>query len=245
MAETPELSDGALFGGQMIYRQPVGGYRTGIEPILLAASVPARPGERVLEAGTGAGAGLLALTARIKNLSGTGLESDPAMARLAADNLAANNCAGVRIDCTQVEAWQPDGSYDHAFANPPWHSDCSTPSPLPARRMAKIATGATLHAWIGKLASALRHRGTLTLILPSASFVNATQALAAAQCAEIALMPLWPKPGRAAKLVILQGTRHGKGPGRILPGLIVHEPNGAYTPEANRILRERAALIDQ
>jgi tRNA1(Val) A37 N6-methylase TrmN6 len=242
MDEAPEFSEGTLLDGRVIYRQPVKGYRTGIEPILLAASVPARPGERVLEAGTGAGGGLLALTARIKDISGAGLESDPAMARLAADNLAANLCAGVRIYCTDFETWQPDGEYDHAFANPPWHSEASTPSPVQARRLAKIAGGTTLGRWTLKLASALRHRGTLSLILPAASLVEATQALAAAQCAEIAIIPLWPKHGLPAKLVILQGTRNGKGRVKILPGLCLHEQDGAYTPAANRILRDGVAL---
>jgi tRNA1(Val) A37 N6-methylase TrmN6 len=238
MDQASDQSTGTLFGGRVIYRQPVHGYRTGLEPVLLAASIPARPGDHVLEAGTGAGAGLLALSARIRNLSGTGLESDPAMARLAADNLAANQFAGFQVVCTRIEAWQPDRAYDHAFANPPWHSENSTPSPLPARRTAKIAAGTTLNDWIGKLASALRHRGTLSLILPAASFAEATQALLAACCAETTLIPLWPKQGTPAKLVILRGIRHGKGRAKILPGLCLHEADGAYTQAANRILRD-------
>ena len=38
----PELTDGTLLGGKVIYRQKSSGYRTGIEPVLLAAFVPAR-----------------------------------------------------------------------------------------------------------------------------------------------------------------------------------------------------------
>ena len=121
-------------------------------------------------------------------------------------------------------------------------SEASTPSPHPARRTAKIAGASTLNDWIGKLASALRHRGTLSLILPAGSFVEAAQALAAARCAELALIPLWPKQGTQAKLVILQAIRNGKGQARILPGLILHQEDGAYTPAANRILRDGEAL---
>jgi tRNA1(Val) A37 N6-methylase TrmN6 len=242
MEDPPPYSAGTLLGGRVTYRQPEHGYRTGIEPILLAACVPARPGDRILEAGTGAGAALLALSARIANLSGTGLESDPAMARLAADNLAANGCTGLRIDCTRIETWQPDGTYDHAFANPPWHSDASTHSPLPARRAAKMAGSTTLNDWIVKLAAALRHRGTLSLILPAAAFTEAARSLAAARLAETTLIPLWPKPQTQAKIIILQAIRNGKGPSRITPGLTLHEADGAYTQAANRILRNGEAL---
>ena len=53
------LTEGTLLGGAIRYGQPKTGYRTGIEPIFLAAAVPAHAGNQVLEAGTGAGAGLL------------------------------------------------------------------------------------------------------------------------------------------------------------------------------------------
>jgi len=237
-----EISDDTLLGGRVIYRQALHGYRTGIEPVLLAAAIPARPGDRVLEAGTGAGAALLALCARVENLSGTGLERDAGLAHLAAGNLAANACPGIRILCTPVEDFRPDGTYDHAFANPPWHNDASTPSPDAAKRHAKIATASTLKIWIGALAGALRHRGTLSLILPAAQFAQAAACLVEAQCAEISVLPLWPKHHLPAKLAILQAVRNGKGPGRILPGLVLHEPDGGYTAAASRVLKEGAAL---
>ena len=44
-------------GGRVSYAQPREGFRSGIEPVLLAAAIPARAGDRVLEGGTGAGAG--------------------------------------------------------------------------------------------------------------------------------------------------------------------------------------------
>jgi tRNA1(Val) A37 N6-methylase TrmN6 len=221
-----EVSDDTLLSGRVIYRQPLHGYRTGIEPVLLAAAIPARPGDRVLEAGTGAGAALLALCARVDNLSGTGLERDAGMAQLAAGNLAANSFPGIRIVRTLVEAFRPDGIYDHAFANPPWHSDTSTPSPDAAKRHAKIAAESTLKTWIGTLAASLRHRGTLSLILPATQYAQAAACLVNAQCGDISLLPLWPKQNLHAKLVILQAVCRGKGPGRILPGLVLHEAGG-------------------
>ncbi|MCX7381847.1 MAG: SAM-dependent methyltransferase, partial [Alphaproteobacteria bacterium] len=64
-----------LLGGRVVHSQPELGHRTGVEPVLLAAFVPARPGERVLEGGSGAGAGLLCLAARVA-VSGLGVEID-------------------------------------------------------------------------------------------------------------------------------------------------------------------------
>jgi tRNA1(Val) A37 N6-methylase TrmN6 len=237
-----ELSDDTLLSGRVTYRQPLHGYRTGIEPVLLAAAIPARPGDRVLEAGTGAGGTLLALCARVENLSGTGLERDAGMAQLAAGNLAANTFPGIRIVCTPVEDFRADGVYDHAFANPPWHNESSTPSPDAARRSAKIASSSTLRTWIGALAASLRHRGTLSLILPAAQFAQAAAWLVEAHCTEISVLPLWPKQHVPAKLVILQAVYRGKGPGRIMPGLVLHEPDGGYTAAASLVLKQGAPL---
>jgi tRNA1(Val) A37 N6-methylase TrmN6 len=237
-----DVSADTLLGGRVAYCQPLQGYRTGIEPILLAAAIPARPGDRVLEAGTGAGAALLALCARVQALSGTGLERDAAMAELAARNLAANSASGIRVECITVEGFRPDGAYDHAFANPPWHDAASTPSPDAARRRAKIAGHGTLGTWIGVLAASLRHRGTLSLILPAAQHAKAISCLVEAKCGEISLLPLWPKPDHPAKLIILQAVRHGRGGSRILPGLVLHQPGGGYTPAAERVLKEGAPL---
>ena len=67
----------------MAHEQPKLGHRTGIEPVLLAAFVPARAGDSVLEGGTGSGAGLLCLTVRVADLRAVGVERDPEMAVLA------------------------------------------------------------------------------------------------------------------------------------------------------------------
>ncbi|MBL4768768.1 MAG: methyltransferase, partial [Rhodobacteraceae bacterium] len=49
----------------MILFQPRKGYRAGIDPMLLAASVPAHAGQSVLELGCGAGAAILCLATRV------------------------------------------------------------------------------------------------------------------------------------------------------------------------------------
>ncbi|MCX7383228.1 MAG: SAM-dependent methyltransferase, partial [Alphaproteobacteria bacterium] len=69
----------------------------------------------------------------------------------------------------------------------------------------------------------------------------ALAAFACAGCGSLALLPLWPRAGRAAKLVLLRGVKGGRGPFRLLPGLVLHEAGG-YTAAAQAILRDGAAL---
>jgi tRNA1Val (adenine37-N6)-methyltransferase len=48
---TIETTFDAFLGGRITLEQPTKGYRAGVDPVLLAASVPARAGQSVLELG--------------------------------------------------------------------------------------------------------------------------------------------------------------------------------------------------
>jgi tRNA1Val (adenine37-N6)-methyltransferase len=243
MLDRAEVSAGHLLGGRVRYAQPRAGFRTGIEPVLLAAAVPARAGERVLEAGTGAGAALLCLGARVLGIGGVGIERDGMLAALAERNLAANGVADRFSIVTADLAALPElGAFDHACANPPWHDPGGTASPIPAREAAKRAAPGLCGRWVELLSARLRPRGSLTLILPAGSLATPVSALAGADCGSTALLPLWPKPGAPAKLILLQAVKGSAGPSRVLPGLTLHRPDGGYTEEAEAILRHGAPL---
>jgi tRNA1(Val) A37 N6-methylase TrmN6 len=234
-------TEGTLLSGRIRYTQAAGGHRTGIEPVLLAAVVPARQGERVIEAGTGAGAGLLCLNYRIPALRGIGIERDPELAALARANLQANGFDGSAIIATDITCPPLSGPFDHAFANPPWRAVADTPSPDPGRRLAYEAPPGLLPAWIASLVRLLRPRGSLSLILPAAALDAALEASRAASCGSLRVLPLWPRAGRPAKLFILRAIRGGRGPTVLLPGLVLHEANG-FSEAANLVLRDGAAI---
>lgn len=235
-----ETTEGALLGGRVRYRQPARGHRTGLEPVLLAAAVPARPGDRVLEGGAGAGAGLLCLAARVPGVRGVGIERDgPTTALMRANFLA--NAVPFEAREADVSAAGPVGAVDHAFANPPWHAAEGTASPSPVRDLARRARPGLLRDWCRALAAPLRRRGTLTLILPGAGLPDALEALRDAGCGAPALLPLWPRAGRDAKLVLVRAVRGGTGPCRLRAGLVLHDGQG-FTAEAEAVLRHAAAI---
>jgi tRNA1(Val) A37 N6-methylase TrmN6 len=238
-----ETTAGTLLGGRVAYTQPASGFRTGIEPVLLAAAIPARPGQTVLEAGSGAGAALLCLSARVPGLTALGIERDAGLAGLASGNARANGMPGVHVVAADVAALPLRIACDHVFANPPYHARGGTPSPDEGRRSAKQADAGLFARWTSALAAVLRPRGTLTLIVPSAALPACITALAECGCPAEALVPLWPKAGRSAKLGLLRGVLSGRGPFRVLPGLVLHETDGAYTVEAKAILGDGSALV--
>jgi tRNA1Val (adenine37-N6)-methyltransferase len=68
------------------------------------------------------------------------------------------------------------------------------------------------------------------------------QALTALPAEGISVLPLWPKAGEPAKRVIVQVCRASRAPFLLLPGLVLHQQDGASTPEAEAVLRRGAAL---
>lgn len=242
MTDARQTTDGFLLDGRVRYAQPRHGFRTALEPVLLAAAVPASPGDRVLEAGAGAGAGLLCLSARLPGIEGLGIERDASLAALATENAAANGATGLRFLAAAIEAVPVGGIFDHAFANPPYHAGGGPPSPVLDRRRAKQAGPDLFLAWARCLGGRLRRRGTLTLALPAAHLPLGMEALSGADCPPVAVLPLWPRPGAAAKLLLLRGVKGGKEPFRLSAGLALHAARG-YTPEAEAVLRNGAALV--
>jgi tRNA1(Val) A37 N6-methylase TrmN6 len=225
----------------VLLAQPADGLRAGHDAVLLAASLPARPGQTVLELGCGAGPVFLCLMARVPDLRVVAVEIDPALADLARANAARNGVAD-RVTIIQGDVADPAlrarlPRADLALSNPPWWPDGTRP-PAPLRAGATHEGRADLVDFARTLGASLPHLGAARMILPAARFADGVAALAAAGFGSLALLPLWPVAGRAAKRVILGARKGGRGPARILPGLMLHGPGAAAEP----ILRDAAAL---
>ncbi|HUN50175.1 MAG TPA: methyltransferase [Candidatus Sulfotelmatobacter sp.] len=236
-----------FLGGRLLLRQPERGVRAGSDAVLLAAAVPAQPGERVLELGCGAGAAMLCLAARLPGLMVTGLEIDAEAAGLAAANARQNGLADrvavIAGDIADPPATLPAEGFDHVFANPPFFAAGSgTPAPAPGRAKARMAPAADLDGWLRFAARMLRPGGSVTVI-GRAERLDDLLAACRRRFGAIVLFPLWPGGGKPAKRVILQGRKGSRAGLRLAPGLVLHGGGHAYTAAAEAVLRQGAALV--
>jgi tRNA1(Val) A37 N6-methylase TrmN6 len=241
-----EVTEDAVLGGRVRLRQPARGYRAGLDAALLAAACDARPGERVLEAGCGAGAALLAAAVRRPAADFTGLERDPAAAALARENLALNGLGGrVRViegDAAGRFAALGLAAFDAAIANPPFFDDPATlRAPAPERRGAWIAE-AGLGAWTAFLLKAVREGGAITLIHRADRLADIL-ALLGKGAGSFQIRPVHPFADAPAKRVLVRAIKTGKAPLQLAPPLILHARDGGkHTSEAEAILRGEADL---
>lgn len=235
-------TDDAILNGRLRLLQPRRGHRFGHDAILLAAAVPARPGERIAEFGAGVGAASLALLARVPEIDVTLFEIDPALCALAQQNIVRNGFAD-HARAIQRDVTQPleSGRFDHVFMNPPFNDARLQPSPDAARRLAHAAGADLLPLWVGSAHSALRDGGTITLIWRAEKLADVVTALERG-FGNLEVLPIRPDAVRAPIRVIVVAEKGGGASMRTLEPLALNDAASRPTMAAEAILRQGAAL---
>jgi len=240
------MSDDTILGGRVRLRQSASGYRAGLDAALLAAACDAAPGARVLDAGCGAGAVMLAAAARRPQAVFVGLERDAEAAALATVNIALNDW-DERMSVTVADIATPFAKlglppFDAVLANPPFFDDAGAlRGPAETKRGAWL-TAEGLAAWTAFLVKAAREGGSITLIHRADRLADLLAGLAP-KAGSFQIRPLHPFADAPAKRVLLRAVKSGRAPLRLLPPLVLHTRGGAkHTPEAEAILRGEAAI---
>ncbi|MHA6326849.1 tRNA1(Val) (adenine(37)-N6)-methyltransferase [Roseivivax sp. CAU 1753] len=243
------LSRDAFLGGRITLAQPRRGYRAGIDPVLLAASVEARAGQRVLDLGCGAGAALFCLAARIPGLSLTGVERQPDYAALARQNGATNGLAAriVAADLSALPVALRQERFDHILANPPYFDPLARSSSQDPGREAAMAEATPLATWVSVAARRLAPSGFVHIVHRAERVPDILAALRDV-LGSVEVKPLAPRQGRAARLVLVRARKGGRAAFRLHAPLVLHAGDhhtvdgDDYTDAVQAILREGAPL---
>ena len=246
--EIPNLtvSEDTVLNGRVRLRQPVSGYRAGMDAALLAAACDAAPGERVIEAGCGVGGALLAAASRRAGARFVGVERDPAAADLARGNVVLNGLED-RVEILGGDVERGFRAldlpvFDAVISNPPFFDDPGAlRAPAPEKSGAWMADGG-LAAWTGFALKAVREGGTITLIHRADRLADILTLLAP-KAGSFKVRPVAPFADTPAKRVIVRAVKTGKAPLVLLPPLVLHaRETSGHSPQAEAILRGDAAL---
>jgi tRNA1(Val) A37 N6-methylase TrmN6 len=232
----------SLLDGRVKVAQPADGYRVAIDAVLLAAAVDAASGASVLDLGCGVGSVGLCLAWRRPDLMITGLDREPVFAAAARAN-AATNGMNDRLHIVESDVRNPlIRKFDHVAMNPPYlKAGTATISAHPLKAAATAESEAKLADWIAAARDALKPGGILTLI-HRADRLDDVLGGVSRSFGGLAILPLHPKRDRAANRIILRAQLGSGEPLAILPGLVLHAENGAFTAAADSILRGGSAL---
>ncbi|WP_377509129.1 tRNA1(Val) (adenine(37)-N6)-methyltransferase [Octadecabacter sp. R77987] len=246
---TDGLTHDAFLGGRLTISQPADGFRAGVDAVLLAAAIPAKTGDHVLELGCGVGTALLCLGARVPGLDITGLELQPAYADLARWNVTSNGADAeiVTSNLSDMPADLRNRSFDHVMANPPYYRPGVGHASADKGRDTALRGETDLAVWVDVAIRRLRPRGCLTIIQRMDRLPDLLRAYDT-RLGAITVRAFTPRHDRNAHLVIVQATKGARAPFRMAAPIVMHvdETDGSgrkkFTPELTAILRDGAPL---
>jgi tRNA1(Val) A37 N6-methylase TrmN6 len=249
MTDASQFTEDAFLGGQLRLRQPKSGHRAGHDAMLLAASTPVRPGDRVVDFGAGIGAAGLVLAKRVAGIKLVLVEIDAGLAALARGNAASNAIAAdvIVLDVTAAadtfaaSGLSPD-SVDVVLMNPPFNDPARhRVSPDKAREIAHVATAATLESWIDASRRILKSGGTLSLIWRADGLAEVLAALGRG-FGSLAIQPVHADGNSPAIRVLIRAIKGGRAPAQLLAALLLNDESRMPNKQVQDILAGKGVL---
>lgn len=222
------------------------GFKTSIDSVLLAASCPAKAGDYILDMGCGVGGAGLCVLSRVEGVRLTGVEIQEDHAVLAVRNAITNMMQDrAEFVTSDIRGYRQEKAFDHVICNPPYleaGAHLRSPSKEKATAMGHEEKDLSVKDWIDAAHFCLRSNGSLSMIHRADKVDKIIMALGK-RFGVVEIFPLWPKLGVNAKRVILRCVKDRKSPATLHAGLILHNEEGGYTTQAEKILREEKKLF--
>ncbi|HEY8393003.1 MAG TPA: tRNA1(Val) (adenine(37)-N6)-methyltransferase [Capillibacterium sp.] len=228
--------------GSLKIKQSPAIFKFTVDPILLAAFARVRPGETVLDLGTGAGVIPLWLTGYRGIRRVTGLELQPEVADLARENVRLNGLAErIRIITGDLRNPPPEltpGSFDWVLSNPPYWPAGTHPMPeAPCLARAKFELTCNLEEVIRAAAAFSRYGGRVAFIHLPERLTDLLSVMRQYRLEPKRLCLVLPKPGASPHRVLVEGEKLARPGLKIMAPFSIHGPDGRFSPEMEAVYR--------
>ena len=230
-----------FFNGNIVLNQPGSGYRFSIDAVILAHLFCPVPGETILDLGTGCGVIPIILAFRHPHVRLIGVEIQPALSRLARQNVADNRLADrIRIiekDMGQLSPADVGGPVDRVVSNPPYRKRGSGRINADSQRaVARHELKIDLEALLQTTRRMLRKSGRFYVIYPSSRTVDLVTAMRSTGIEPKNVKMIHSKPASPARLVAVTGIKGGRPGLEVGPPLYLYHENGTYTRAVEAML---------
>ena len=244
----PTTRDGFLGNKIEILQLSEKGHRSGLDAILLAATLPSDISGTLADLGSGSGVAGIAAIALRPQLEVTLVENNPHLTELAyqSSKLAKNATIKHRIkvlkaDVTlsgtkRVAAGLNDGSFDYVIMNPPYNDISShRTSQDKFKAEAHMMGEGGLDAWMRTATTILKPGGMLAMIY-RASAIGQIIAATQGRFGGLTVMPIYSRADEPAKRLLLSAIKGSRAPISFAPPIIIHNKDGSFTAKAAAIL---------
>ncbi|MGF1463537.1 MAG: tRNA1(Val) (adenine(37)-N6)-methyltransferase [Maricaulaceae bacterium] len=232
-----------FFDGRLTVRQPLDGYRAGLDAVLLASAAAGFTPARGIELGSGVGVALLGAALQTANSAWIGLERNAETLELSRVNIA-DNGLDHRVETRGGDVAAPPnlGKADLVMLNPPYYA---TPGAVRGRgeikREAFVEGDADLGVWLKTARRFAGPKGWIVIIHRAERLADILAALSAG-AGQTRVLPIAPRAGEPASRVLVAARMGSKAPLSLLPPLVLHDAAGDYRTEVVEILSGRRLL---
>ena len=219
----PEESLDEFMDGRLRLIQSKNGYRFSIDAVLLAEFVSIKPGDILVDLGTGCGIIPLMLLLTKPVGHAFGLEIQPALADQAVRNAMLNGFAG-KMDVIMGDIRHPPfapASADVVVCNPPYRPQKSGRiNPDQQRAIARHEILASMDDILDIARKLLRPKGRLAIIYPVTRLVDIMVRMRGFNLEPKRLRVIYPSLSSEAKLVLIEASAGGRGGLEVMPPVI-------------------------
>jgi tRNA1Val (adenine37-N6)-methyltransferase len=239
---TKFLTLDSIWNDKIKILQPARGYRFALDAVLLAHFLRIGEEEQGLEIGTGCGIITILLSQLQQFHNILMVEVQPELAKLAMENLRANSVANVRVlelDIKNLTDAIPDSRFDLIFANPPYRkSGTGKLNPSGQKAIARHEIKMELEDLFVCTKRFLKPEGRLSVILPD--FRESDFSRLADRYHLHWMEKRYVHSFRQEPPSFFLATLSAAPVDLIHhPPLIIYDSPGNYTPEVQRLLKER------
>ena len=246
---TEELTRDAFLGGRLHLWQPRRGYRAGVDPVLLAASLPLVAGQALLDLGCGVGTAMLCAATRVPGVTVTGVELQPDYAALARRNAAEAGIAAEvhHADLTDLPSQLRQRQFDHVIMNPPYFERSRGARASDAGRDTGRGGDTPLADWLDTGIRRVAPGGHLSVIQQTAR-LGEVLAVLHGRLGSVIVQPLSARRDRDPHLVIVRARLGGRAAFRLRAPVVLHagtlhDHDGEdFTPAIAGVLRHGERL---
>jgi tRNA1(Val) A37 N6-methylase TrmN6 len=234
------LTKDTFLNGRLKVKQDRSGYRFSIDSILLACYAKLRPGDKVLDLGTGCGIVSLILAYREPNLKIFGIEVQKELADIAGSNVEENHMGDIiNILCKDMKELKNDmisGPVDLIVSNPPYRkAESGRINPDMQRAVARHEIKVSLDDITATVRRVLRTAGKFVTIYSAERITDLLTHLRSAGIEPKFLRMIHSGIKTEAKLVLVEGIKGGRHGVKIGPPLIIYDEKGDYTQEVEEM----------
>ncbi len=236
-----QLTTDTFFSGGIRLRQQRRGYRFSIDAVILSGCLHPRPGETIVDLGTGCGVIPILLAFRRPDVRVWGVEVQETLAALAAENVRTNGMQSrvtvLGADLRDLGADTFGGPVDWIVSNPPYRrSQSGRVNPNVERALARHEIAMTLPDLIGAARRLLKTGGRFVAIYAAERVAELLSQMRLEHIEPKCLRSIHSDRGSNACLILVEGIKNG-GPGVVLPPpLIIYDESGGYSKEVRSLI---------